>query len=266
MSWCPVNVAGANKVFTTCGTDEKVAFLKKLANNDERLHVINYKTQSQSPPTGCLRISRLILDFEEEIKKVTDGVDHVIEFIGKSYWTQNLNVLRRDGVMVYLAFMSGAGFPEDASIAQVRHTFLLTYTVMLAGSWWIATIQEIDIEGKYTSIKGCEVSTEPTREVWGIGITAIEREKDEDWGSWSEHFPGQHPRRETNDRSFPGTRFRMHTRRWRGTRIAERYVAAVRARVVEADHQIVLEVTKWSLTGSEAWAVPMFWGGKRKPD
>jgi NADPH:quinone reductase-like Zn-dependent oxidoreductase len=104
-----------------------------LANNDERLHVINYKTQSQSPPIG--RRSRLILDFEEEIKKVTDGVDHIIEFIGKSYWTQNLNVLRRDGVMVYLAFMSGAGFPEDASIAQVRHTFFLhQYTVALAGS------------------------------------------------------------------------------------------------------------------------------------
>jgi len=66
------------------------------------------------------RYKKLTVDFEEEIKKVTDGVDHVIEFIGKSYWTQNLNVLRRDGVMVYLAFMSGAGFPEDASIAQVR--------------------------------------------------------------------------------------------------------------------------------------------------
>jgi len=75
--------------------------------------------------TGYFGRSRLIADFEEEIKKVTDGVDHVIEFIGKSYWTQNLNVLRRDGVMVYLAFMSGAGFPEDASIAQVRHTFLI---------------------------------------------------------------------------------------------------------------------------------------------
>jgi NADPH:quinone reductase-like Zn-dependent oxidoreductase len=46
-------------------------------------------------------------------------VDHVIEFIGKSYWTQNLNVLRRDGVMVYLAFMSGPTFPEGASIAPV---------------------------------------------------------------------------------------------------------------------------------------------------
>jgi len=68
---------------------------------------------------------KLTTDFEEEIKKVTDGVDHVIEFIGKSYWNQNLNVLRRDGVMVYLAFMSGAGFPEGASIAQVRYPLLL---------------------------------------------------------------------------------------------------------------------------------------------
>lgn len=51
---------------------------------------------------------------------MTDGVDHVIEFIGKNYWTQNLNVLRRDGVMVYLAFMSGPTFPPDANIAPVR--------------------------------------------------------------------------------------------------------------------------------------------------
>lgn len=109
-----------------------------MANNDERLHVINYKTQSQSPPTGCLRISRLILDFEEEIKKVTDGVDHVIEFIGKSYWTQNLNVLRRDGVMVYLAFMSGAGFPEDASIAQVRYYSPLRPTCSVDGELMIS--------------------------------------------------------------------------------------------------------------------------------
>ena len=73
---------------------------------------------------------KLTTDFEDEIKKVTDGVDHVIEFIGKSYWNQNLNVLRRDGVMVYLAFMSGAGFPEGASIAQVRYPLLLcTYVV-----------------------------------------------------------------------------------------------------------------------------------------
>lgn len=59
-------------------------------------------------------------DFEEEIKNVTDGVDHIIEFIGKNYWTQNLNVLRRDGVLVYLAFMSGPTFPPDANIGPVR--------------------------------------------------------------------------------------------------------------------------------------------------
>lgn len=63
-----------------------------------------------------------LTDFEEEIKKVTDGVDHIIEFIGKSYWTQNLSVLRRDGTMVYLAFMSGPTFPENANIAPVSCT------------------------------------------------------------------------------------------------------------------------------------------------
>jgi hypothetical protein len=31
---------------------------------------------------------------------------------------------------------------------------------------------------------------------------------------------------ETDDRFSRGTRFKMHTRRWRETRIAERYVTA----------------------------------------
>ena len=34
-------------MFTTCGTDEKVEFLKKLGKGDERLHPINYRTQSE---------------------------------------------------------------------------------------------------------------------------------------------------------------------------------------------------------------------------
>ena len=41
------HVGGADKVFTTCGTDEKVKFLQKLGL-EEKLHVINYRTQSQS--------------------------------------------------------------------------------------------------------------------------------------------------------------------------------------------------------------------------
>lgn len=69
-------------------------------NNDSRLHVINYRTQ----------------DFEEEIKKTDDGVDVIVDFIGKDYFNRNLSVMRRDGKMVLLAFMSGA-VVDKANIA-----------------------------------------------------------------------------------------------------------------------------------------------------
>ncbi|WVR06819.1 hypothetical protein IAU60_003855 [Kwoniella sp. DSM 27419] len=98
-----LHVIGANKVFTTCGTDEKVEFLNKLGGAPDRLHVFNYKTQ----------------DFAEELKKHADGVDLIIDFIGKQYFNQNLSSLNLDGTMLYLAFMSGAGFPEKASLAPI---------------------------------------------------------------------------------------------------------------------------------------------------
>ncbi|KAK4684914.1 NADPH:quinone reductase, partial [Tremellales sp. Uapishka_1] len=99
-----LHVGGAGKVFATCGTDDKVKFLEKLGN-DERLHVVNYRTQN----------------FEEEIKKIDDGVDLIIEFIGQSYFAKNISLLRRDGTMVYLAFMSGPVLPEGSRIDQLLY-------------------------------------------------------------------------------------------------------------------------------------------------
>ncbi|BEI94395.1 uncharacterized protein CcaverHIS019_0608540 [Cutaneotrichosporon cavernicola] len=109
----------AGKVFTTCGSDEKVAFLKNLVDNDPRLIVINYRTQ----------------DFEEEIKKHDTGIDVIVDFIGKDYFQRNLSVMRRDGRMVLLAFMSGA-VVDKANIAmflgkrlQLRGSTLRSRTV-----------------------------------------------------------------------------------------------------------------------------------------
>ncbi|KAK1924033.1 hypothetical protein DB88DRAFT_488907 [Papiliotrema laurentii] len=98
-----LHVGQANKVFTTCGTDEKVEFLKRLGGGDERLIPINYRTQQ----------------FEEEIKKHEDGVDLIVDFIGKNYFTPNLNSLRRDGTLVFLAMMSGPKLPADTNIIQI---------------------------------------------------------------------------------------------------------------------------------------------------
>lgn len=48
-----------------------------------------------------------------------DGVDIIVDFIGKNYYASNLNVLRRDGTMIFLAFMSGSSMPPDADLKQI---------------------------------------------------------------------------------------------------------------------------------------------------
>lgn len=98
-----LHVGHANKVFATCGTDDKVKFLEKLCGDSQRFHAFNYRTQS----------------FEEEVKKVDDGVDIIVDFIGRNYFNYNLNLLRRDGTMVILAFMSGPVLSPDTNIMQL---------------------------------------------------------------------------------------------------------------------------------------------------
>lgn len=70
-TFLPTVKFGANKVFTTAGTDDKVDYLKKLTGG--KVHAFNYKTQ----------------DFEKEIKKVDEaGVDLIVDFVGPDYWNQ----------------------------------------------------------------------------------------------------------------------------------------------------------------------------------
>ncbi|MEZ2902785.1 NAD(P)H-quinone oxidoreductase [Acinetobacter terrestris] len=75
------------KTFATVGTDEKVAAISDLTT------AINYKTQ----------------DFEQVINEQTDngGVDVILDMVGAPYLERNLNLLRRDGRLVYIAFLAG---------------------------------------------------------------------------------------------------------------------------------------------------------------
>ena len=75
------------KTFATVGTDEKVAAISDLTT------AINYKTQ----------------DFEQVINEQTDngGVDVILDMVGAPYLERNLNLLRRDGRLVYIAFLGG---------------------------------------------------------------------------------------------------------------------------------------------------------------
>lgn len=80
------------KTFATVGSDEKVVAISQLTT------AINYKTQ----------------DFEQVINQATDnaGVDVILDIVGAPYLAQNLNLLRRDGRLVYIAFLGGAKAKE----------------------------------------------------------------------------------------------------------------------------------------------------------
>ena len=55
----------------------------------------------------------------EEVMKATDnkGVDIIVDFIGASYFQQNLKAVAKDGVIVNLGFMGGTKLPEGTDIS-----------------------------------------------------------------------------------------------------------------------------------------------------
>lgn len=55
----------------------------------------------------------------EEVMKATDnkGVDIIVDFIGASYFQQNLEAIAKDGIIVNLGFMGGTKLPEGADIS-----------------------------------------------------------------------------------------------------------------------------------------------------
>ena len=85
------------KTFATVGSDEKVQAISALTT------AINYKTQ----------------DFEQVINDATDnaGVDVILDIVGAPYLAQTLNLLRRDGRLVYIAFLGGAK-AKDVKLGQ----------------------------------------------------------------------------------------------------------------------------------------------------
>lgn len=92
---------GANKVYTTVGTDEKIEHCKKLGATDG----FNYKTQNWS----------------EELKRVSNGtgVNVIMDFIAAPYFQANVASLRPDGRMTIQAILGGAKLPEGVNIAPL---------------------------------------------------------------------------------------------------------------------------------------------------
>jgi len=93
------------QTFATAGTDEKVQAISHLTTG------INYKTQ----------------DFEQVINEATDngGVDVILDMVGAPYLEKNLNLLRRDGRLVYIAFLGG----RKAKEVSLGHIMMKRLTI-----------------------------------------------------------------------------------------------------------------------------------------
>ena len=79
----------------TVGNEEKAAFCREAG----AAHAINYRSS----------------DFAEEVKRITDGagVDVILDMVGAPYLQRNLASLRRDGRLVYVAFLEGSKGEAD---------------------------------------------------------------------------------------------------------------------------------------------------------
>jgi len=96
------------RVIATVGSDAKA----ELARQAGAHHVINYSTQ----------------DFEQEVKKLTDGrgVDVVYDSVGKDTFDKSLNCLRHRGYLALFGFSSGLVPPFDPAILGVKGSLFLT--------------------------------------------------------------------------------------------------------------------------------------------
>ncbi|KAA8572810.1 hypothetical protein EYC84_003386 [Monilinia fructicola] len=81
--------AGANKIFVTAGSDDKIEFCKSLGAT----HGFNYHTD----------------DWVQAILDATEGhgADVIVDFIGKNYAQGNFEAAAMDGRIVQLASLSG---------------------------------------------------------------------------------------------------------------------------------------------------------------
>lgn len=100
--------AGAS-VIVTAGSDEKCDFCLELGAD----YAINYKEQ----------------DWFAEAQRITDheGVDVVLDIVGAPYAAHNLELLRRDGRYVAIAFLKG-------SVAELDLRSVLTRRLTITGS------------------------------------------------------------------------------------------------------------------------------------
>ncbi|CAO1632436.1 unnamed protein product [Sympodiomycopsis kandeliae] len=116
---------GAKNIYVTAGSDDKVKFCERVGATKG----FNYKATN----------------WGEELAKATDkkGVDIIMDFIGAPYYDSNIQSLKRDGRLVFLAFMGGA--KKEVDLSQ-----LLFKRLHLEGT----TLRSRDLEYQSSLVQG----------------------------------------------------------------------------------------------------------------
>lgn len=91
---------GASAVYVTASSSDKIDFCKSLGATQG----FNYRESN----------------WAEEVLKATDGkgVDVIVDFVGASYFNQNLDAVARDGRIVNLGFLGGNVVKEPVDIGR----------------------------------------------------------------------------------------------------------------------------------------------------
>ena len=86
----------------TVGNDEKASFCRQAGAT----HAINYRSA----------------DFADEVRQLTGGagVDVILDMVGAPYLQRNLASLRRDGRLVYVAFLEGSKGEADLMPVMIK--------------------------------------------------------------------------------------------------------------------------------------------------
>lgn len=104
--------AGADKIWTTAGTDEKCAAAKALGATN----TINYKTE----------------DFEKVVKE-GGGADVILDMVGGDYVQKNISAARVNGRICNIAYLNGSKVELDLIYLMVKR-LILTGTTLRARS------------------------------------------------------------------------------------------------------------------------------------
>ena len=96
-------LAHAKAVYATAGTDDKCAFLVRELGATA---AFNYKKTGR---------------WADDVLQATDkrGVDFIVDYIGASYFQQNLDAAALDARIVMLALMGGAELPAGVNIGAI---------------------------------------------------------------------------------------------------------------------------------------------------